>query len=107
MPAGSSTSSSLVQYLVLSNARAHEEVIQYTDNLRQLQALARIGAITQEDADTLFAAYRRYRAGQHARALRGERRAVVRDEFGPERAFVQQLWTRVFEPGPDRGQSRL
>jgi len=90
----------LVQYLVLCNARAHEEVIAYTDNLRQLQALTRIGAIAEADADALFAAYRRYRGGQHARALRGERRAVVRDEFAPERAVVQQLWARVFEQEP-------
>jgi glutamate-ammonia-ligase adenylyltransferase len=87
----------LVQYLVLRNARAHEEVITYTDNLRQLQALAGIGAITQADAEALFTAYRRYRGGQHARALRGERRAVVRDEFTAERSLVQQLWARVFE----------
>jgi glutamate-ammonia-ligase adenylyltransferase len=86
----------LVQYLVLREARAHPEVIEYTDNLRQLQALARIGAIAQADADALFAAYRRYRAGQHARALRGERRAAVRDDLGSERAFVQELWARVF-----------
>jgi glutamate-ammonia-ligase adenylyltransferase len=87
----------LVQYLVLREARAHPEVIEYTDNLRQLQGLARIGAISRGDADALFAAYRRYRSGRHARALRGERRAAVRDDLGAERAFVQQLWARVFE----------
>src|SRR6185436_1910598 len=49
----------LVQYLVLREARAHPEVIEQTDNLRQLQALARIGEIAHADADALFAAYRR------------------------------------------------
>jgi glutamate-ammonia-ligase adenylyltransferase len=87
----------LVQYLVLREARAHPEVIVQTDNLRQLQALARIGVIAQADADALFAAYRRYRSGQHVRALHGERRAAVRDDLGAERAFVQELWARVFD----------
>jgi glutamate-ammonia-ligase adenylyltransferase len=86
----------LVQYLVLRDARAHPRLIEHTDNLRQLQALAGVGAIAPDDAEALFAAYRRYREAQHAVALRGERRLIVRDEFGAERDRVQAIWGLVF-----------
>jgi glutamate-ammonia-ligase adenylyltransferase len=89
----------IVQYLVLRSAAADPSLIEHTDNLRQLQALARSGVIPGADADALFDAYRRYREQQHYLALREERRSVVRDDFSAQRAVVQDLWNRVFGTG--------
>jgi glutamate-ammonia-ligase adenylyltransferase len=90
----------LVQYLVLGAAARHPELVEHTDNLRQLQALARAGVIAQVDADGLFAAYRRYREQQHYLALREERRSIVREAFASERALVRALWARLLEAPP-------
>jgi glutamate-ammonia-ligase adenylyltransferase len=86
----------IVQYLVLREAAARPELVEHTDNLRQLQALARAGVIAPRDAEALFAVYRRYREQQHWLALREERRAVVRDEHHADRALVTDCWQRVF-----------
>jgi len=86
----------LVQYLVLEHAAGTVSVIEYTDNIRQLDALAACGALTSEEATTLQEIYRRYRNRQHHLVLNNRPARVPAAEFGHEREFVREAWTRHF-----------
>jgi glutamate-ammonia-ligase adenylyltransferase len=82
----------LVQYLVLLDAPEHPALIEYPDNIRQLEALDVAGILASADADALADAYCAYRERGHLLSLAGESRVTPNDEFGAERALVQRLW---------------
>jgi [glutamine synthetase] adenylyltransferase / [glutamine synthetase]-adenylyl-L-tyrosine phosphorylase len=86
----------LVQYLVLENAVAHPAVIEFTDNIRQLNALADCGALPLAAAVELQKIYRAYRRRQHRLALNDEPARVPSAEFRDERSFVNGCWDEVF-----------
>ena len=72
----------IVQYLVLANASAEPSVYFYSDNIRQLDALADTGILAEETARRLQDIYRAYRLRQHhlvldQRAIQGMRRAAI------------------------------
>ncbi len=82
----------LVQYLVLSEARAHPDVIFYSDNIRQLDALAAAGCLELAVSSRLQDCYRSYRLRQHHLVL--DERLPLADsaEFREEREFVTTIW---------------
>lgn len=86
----------LVQYLVLNNARAVAELLEWTDNIRQLDALAAARLLDARVAESLADAYRAYRQVMHVRALGGENRLVPAVEFREERALVSAQWQEFF-----------
>lgn len=86
----------LVQYLLLANASRHPDVIEFTDNIRQLNALADCGALSLTKATELQRIYRRYRFRQHRLALNAESSHVAAGEFLADREFVRSTWTAVF-----------
>lgn len=86
----------LVQYLVLSHAAAQPLVFEYTDNIRQLDALAASGIVTPDTATTLQDIYRCFRRRQHHLALNDEEPLAAADDFTEERAAVVQVWEHVF-----------
>ena len=85
----------IVQYLVLSKAAADPEVYFYSDNIRQLDALAAGGFIDAPVADRLQDIYRAYRRCLHHLALDDKKPLVGRDEFVAERRYVEDLWEQV------------
>lgn len=86
----------IVQYLLLQNAGRYPDVIEYTDNIRQLDGLARCGVITLEVATELQDIYRAYRRRQHHLVLNDETMIVSDAEFEAERAAVVRHWAAVF-----------
>lgn len=88
----------IVQYLVLREAAAHPAVIEYSDNIRQLDALAGCGALTRATADAIQEIYRQYRLRQHHLVLNDEVPLIGADEFRAERDAVIALWERIFAP---------
>jgi len=89
----------LVQYLVLVNATQHPAVIEYSDNIRQLDALAETACIDAATAAQLQASYREYRHHLH-RLLLDERSALVaQDEFVQQRQFVTDTWNSFLAAG--------
>lgn len=82
----------LVQYLVLDQASAHPDVIFYSDNIRQLDALTAEGCIEQFVGDALQDAYRAYRLRQHHLVLDDQPPLVGQGEFGEQRTFVVETW---------------
>jgi glutamate-ammonia-ligase adenylyltransferase len=89
----------LVQYLVLANATQHPAVIQYSDNIRQLDALAETGCIDPATAQQLQANYRDYRHRVHRLLLDDRSAQVAQDEFMPQRDFVAATWNSFLGAG--------
>ncbi|MBT8137817.1 MAG: bifunctional [glutamate--ammonia ligase]-adenylyl-L-tyrosine phosphorylase/[glutamate--ammonia-ligase] adenylyltransferase [Gammaproteobacteria bacterium] len=86
----------LVQYWVLANAHQTPRLIEWSDNIRQLESLAAAGVCTHTLAAELTDIYRRYRQCLHHRALADEDALVPAEQFAAERERVRSAWGRVF-----------
>jgi glutamate-ammonia-ligase adenylyltransferase len=87
----------LVQYWVLAAASAHPELVTYSDNIRQLEGLARLAVIDAATARWLKEAYIGYRTVLHHLSLEGGQRVVQADPHAETRARVQEIWRKTFE----------
>ena len=85
----------LVQYLVLSGAHECPPLIEYSDNIRQLEALVAAGRLGEDDAGLLREAYLAYRDRLHRLALDGQPGLVPRGELAHFREAVAALWQRI------------
>ncbi len=87
----------LVQYWVLEAARRFPELVNYTDNIRQLETLSYCRVIDDATAQWLMEAYRGYRAILHRLSLESEgERVVAAADYVETRARVQAIWDRTF-----------
>ena len=86
----------IVQYLVLAHAARHPALVEWPDNIRQLDALVASGVLAADVGQRLADAYRTLRERVHRLGLRGESARVPDDEFRDERAFVAGLWAGYF-----------
>jgi glutamate-ammonia-ligase adenylyltransferase len=82
----------LIQYLVLSQAKAHPDVIVYSDNIRQIDALTEAGCLEPVAGNRLQDCYRSYRLRQHHLALDDQSPLAAGTEFREEREFVASMW---------------
>lgn len=87
----------LVQYLVLSQAKEHPDVIYYSDNIRQLDALVEAGCLEPVQGNKLQDCYRRYRLRQHHLVLDDEPALADAAEFQQQRDFVTSIWLKWLE----------
>lgn len=86
----------MVQYGVLAHSAQHPALLQYSDNVRQLEAAAATGVLSESDAQALTAAYLHLRELTHRRALQGEKALVELDDATAEhRNKVMSLWQRL------------
>ncbi|CAG4902436.1 bifunctional [glutamate--ammonia ligase]-adenylyl-L-tyrosine phosphorylase/[glutamate--ammonia-ligase] adenylyltransferase [Paraburkholderia saeva] len=86
-----------VQYWVLLHAARDPELIRNTGNIALLREVSRFGLMSEEEAETVGAAYRTYRKLQHQLRLDGMEKARVEPErVQAERDAVLALWKRVF-----------
>jgi glutamate-ammonia-ligase adenylyltransferase len=88
-----------VQYLVLLNAVSHPAVIHYSDNIRQLAALASVGRLDIRTAARLQEVYRHFRLRLHHLSLNDRPPFVPASEFAAERDFVAGVWKRHLGSG--------
>jgi glutamate-ammonia-ligase adenylyltransferase len=87
----------LVQYWVLANARQHPELVRYSDNIRQLEALVAARVVDAEVAAWLTDAYRNFRAILHRLTLEGDgNRVVAAAEHVQTRARIRGIWGDIF-----------
>jgi len=82
----------IVQFLVLDNAAAFPAVIRYSDNIRQLAALAAVGRLDVQTAAILQSVYREFRLRLHHLSLNDRPPFVESGEFDAERDFVAAVW---------------
>ena len=84
----------IVQFLVLGNAARYPSVIRYSDNIRQLAALAAVGRLDVQTAARLQSVYRAFRRRLHHLSLNDLPPFVGSEEFTAEREFVASVWQR-------------
>jgi len=87
----------MVQYGVLAWAFEKPELLDYTDNIRLLEALATAGLMATADVDVLSEAYRTFRARLHKMALQEQPRLVDAEEYSELSAAVRQIWLAWLE----------
>ena len=93
----------LVQYLVLAHAAEHAALLRWSDNIRQLEALAAAGVLATATAEHAAEVYRRYRSRLHGLSLAGQPGIVADGEFTEERAWVRMRWIEVFGAANEAG----
>jgi glutamate-ammonia-ligase adenylyltransferase len=103
-PGGIADIEFMVQYAVLAGAREHPELLVWSDNIRQLDALEQSGLMATEDATLLRDTYRALRRLGHLATLRGLRTAfpeeAIDESLMTARRQVRALWARFMESGP-------
>ena len=87
----------MVQYGVLVWACDHPPLVDFTDNIRQLQSFSDAGLMPEHNVRQLSNAYRAYRAALHRLTLQEELLRVNDTEFSDERAAVIKLWHTVMD----------
>ncbi len=88
----------LVQYLVLANAREHPALVEYSDNIRQLDALGSAGILEAAEVRDLQDRYREFRREAHRLSLNGEPPLVPAARFAGAVAGVTSLWDAALGP---------
>jgi glutamate-ammonia-ligase adenylyltransferase len=85
----------LIDYWVLAHAHEYPELIDYPDNIRQLEALERVGLVAAERCALLKNAYIELRQRSHELALNELGRVVATGEFAVLAASVSAIWNEV------------
>jgi len=101
-PGGITDIEFLVQYLVLRDAHRFPALVRWSDNIRQLEALAAHGILSSADAEELADAYRSYRQRLHHLSLAGAPGLLPRAETAALTATVTRHWQAVFYTGAPR-----
>jgi glutamate-ammonia-ligase adenylyltransferase len=95
-PGGIADIEFLVDYWVLASSDRHPELVEYPDNIRQLEALERVGLVPAERCAFLKEAYLALRRRVHELALDEAGRVVPAEEFAQLRARVTEIWDETF-----------
>ena len=85
----------MVQYLMLSQSHDHPELTQWSDNIRQMEELGRVGVLPVEDTEKLRETFITLRSTIHRRALQNLNSQVSGDAFPEEREYVRTMWQKV------------
>jgi glutamate-ammonia-ligase adenylyltransferase len=93
----------MVQYLVLRWAHSFPDLLDWTDNIRLLEGLARNGILEKDTEQLLADAYRAFRAVTHRNALAELPALVSGETLAAERAAVQELWHSLMESDQEPG----
>ena len=86
----------LVDYWVLEHSAQYPELVEFPDNVRQLEALERVGLVPTGRCRQLKDAYLALRQRVHELALDQRGRVVADTELRDVRAFVTGVWDEVF-----------
>jgi len=90
----------MVQYLVLRWAHRYPDLLDWTDNIRQLATLARRQILSEAKARLLADAYRGFRAAYHRNALQDLPGLAPATSFPQERQGVAELWDQIMGESP-------
>ena len=85
-----------MDYWVLANAEYYPELVEFPDNIRQLEALERTGLVAADRCQRLIETYIRIRERLHELALGDQRRIVADAELAAEREWVTSVWEETF-----------
>ena len=86
----------IVQYCVLAFSHAYPALLEYSDNMRILDALGTTGVLPEPQVSALQAAYLAYRKATHHTALEKTGTRVEAAPWATHRQQVQQIWQQLF-----------
>lgn len=84
----------IVQYLILAHAHQQPALVEWSDNIRQLDSLRTANILTAEEVSRLQEIYRVLRNHTHKLALQEASTTVSVDNFAEERDYVKALWLK-------------
>ncbi|MEN7342780.1 MAG: bifunctional [glutamate--ammonia ligase]-adenylyl-L-tyrosine phosphorylase/[glutamate--ammonia-ligase] adenylyltransferase [Pseudomonadota bacterium] len=91
----------LVQFLVLKYADRYPTLLEYTDNIRQLDSLADAGVLERSTTASLQQAYRELREAVHRNALNSRRSIVDDSQLTEVRALIVRQRDRFLNQHTD------
>jgi glutamate-ammonia-ligase adenylyltransferase len=96
-PGGIADIEFMVQYAVLRWAHQYPDLVDWTDNIRLLEALARHRLLEGDAAQRLADAYRAFRSVYHRQTLQELPGPMIEGELTQEREWVRSAWARLIE----------
>jgi len=85
----------LVQFVALGWANKYPQLVEYTDNIRILNAIELAGLLNPTQVEQLVEAYKAYRSTGHLRALQQQSSTVDAALFEQQQYNVSSLWRSV------------
>jgi [glutamine synthetase] adenylyltransferase / [glutamine synthetase]-adenylyl-L-tyrosine phosphorylase len=95
-PGGMVDAEFAVQFLVLSQAHRHPELIPNVGNIALLQRAEAAGLLPAGTGHAAASAYRELRRRQHHARLNEESTQVAQDQLAAEREAILAVWRHVF-----------
>ncbi len=88
----------IVQFLALAHAEQRHELVQYSDNIRILEAFAEAGIVSETNCETLQSHYKELRSLLHRQSLQSLGPVVLVDEVIENiKQQVIELWAEIFD----------
>jgi len=87
----------MVQYSVLRWAHDYPDLLVWSDNIRLLESLSRLGLLSDGAAERLMGVYKVLRAVYHRNALQELPPLMEPDKLVEERALVREIWSRLMQ----------
>ncbi|HEX7965337.1 MAG TPA: bifunctional [glutamate--ammonia ligase]-adenylyl-L-tyrosine phosphorylase/[glutamate--ammonia-ligase] adenylyltransferase [Gammaproteobacteria bacterium] len=97
-PGGLTDIEFMVQYWVLAHAHEHPKLLDWTDNIRNLEGLIAAGVVPEATCNFLADTYRDFRRRVHRLTLEGRPARVPPYEVEPARQQVRELWQKTLGP---------
>lgn len=93
-PGGITDIEFMVQYLILAHAHQQPALVEWSDNIRQLDSLREAKILTAEEVSQLQDIYRNLRNHTHQLALQEAAATVNAKMFVEEREYVKAMWLK-------------
>ncbi len=90
----------MVQYWVLAHAHDHPELLEWPDNIRNLEGLVETGVMPKDKGEFLADSYREFRRRVHRLTLEGRPARIPAADAEPLRTQVRKLWKETLGDAP-------
>ncbi|MES9823218.1 MAG: bifunctional [glutamate--ammonia ligase]-adenylyl-L-tyrosine phosphorylase/[glutamate--ammonia-ligase] adenylyltransferase [Candidatus Thiodiazotropha endolucinida] len=87
----------MVQYTVLRWAHDYPELLVWTDNIRLLETMSKLGLLNDYAAERMMGIYKVLRVAYHRSALQDLPALVEIAKLAEERALVQEIWSCLMQ----------
>ncbi|MET0062218.1 MAG: hypothetical protein ABW176_07975 [Candidatus Thiodiazotropha endolucinida] len=87
----------MVQYTVLRWAHDYPELLVWTDNIRLLETMSKLGLLNDYAAERMMGIYKVLRAAYHRSALQDLPPLVEIEKLAEERALVREIWSCMMQ----------
>lgn len=84
----------LVQFLLLNHTNQHPNLIQFSDNLRQIEALMDTKILKSKVGKKLIDCYFSLRSHIHSEVLQNKPSIIENEKVSEQREFVKKLWNQ-------------